>query len=1128
MSELTPDEMRRRRLARLAGIQPSTPVSVPTTSSSISPSASPQTTRNPPPSSLGIEAASMESEATSPSLDTVVMESQPSQTMEIDTEGTEKNSQCQMDVDSGIENMETEDSEVSKPEIKRHRDTSIGSEATEDQILNAVSRVFTVSWKDSTTDTLHLPELGEVIQQQQGSVDFRDVINQILMEVLMKIQGSTDNPLLTLRPVTPAVSPMKSYSSSPRSISPMQLTPDVPKREFVSRCEPVKCKEVNMINYLLDCYERVGIEERTAPKRSSIPPMSDVLSIARNQCVCLTSLVLQGTFSTNRSCVNGTSHLLPYLMSHNLPRGFLPELVQTVCPDWDGFSRVFSPLLQSLHRMMQTVYLDTDDYREPLAILAELCEIKSTSYRPICKLITEQGNWNYPAVSKASGLEVEKLSFLGPFLGLSVFAEDNVHVVEKFFAGPPQMLRADTLNVAYQSLRHRLEYARTELHKIIHAMLVNSDTRDAAMVYLTAALQRNSSRSQLQVDEKLVCGDGFMLNLLSILQKLSFKVVVSKVDPYYPFHPDCRIDFSTETCFNCSTEDLSEWKNTLKKQSPPPWQDPKFPTQCFFLTLYSHHLSIIPIIVKYLRRIRFVRQLSHNIDELERLKSQWEKTAASARNQQLLKTWKSQIQRLQKSKLCADAGVLDPLLLQRCLQCYSQVADYLLSLADPQRSSSSLPNLSDVPMQFRALPEYFLEDLTDFLLFVLQNQPAVLEDISINKIRDVIIVFVCSDCITNPHLKAKVVEVIFYFQPSIQPKADKINELLLNNSTALNYLVPALMKFYTEIETTGASSEFYDKFTVRYHLSIIFKSLWSMQIHKSKFISNANNGKDFVKFVNMLMNDTTFLLDESLDCLKRIHEVQELMDGSEWNTLSKDQQQQKQKDLSVDERQCRSYLTLASETVDMFDYLTTEIKEPFLRPELADRLAAMMNFNLQQLCGPKCKSLKVKTPEKYGWEPKKLLNSLTDIYLHLDCEKFVEANCNDERSYSKALFDDAIARMTKACIKTTSEIEQFRSLQQKIEQVLEKKNQVELDYGEIPDDFKDPLMDTLMSDPVELPSGNIMDRPIIIRHLLNSQTDPFNRQELTEDKLIPATNLKKRIDDWRREKEQSCKKKKSS
>ena len=53
------------------------------------------------------------------------------------------------------------------------------------------------------------------------------------------------------------------------------------------------------------------------------------------------------------------------------------------------------------------------------------------------------------------------------------------------------------------------------------------------------------------------------------------------------------------------------------------------------------------------------------------------------------------------------------------------------------------------------------------------------------------------------------------------------------------------------------------------------------------------------------------------------------------------------------------FFTLARETVDMFHYLTQDIKEPFLRPELVDRLAAMLNFNLKQLCGSKCKNLKV-------------------------------------------------------------------------------------------------------------------------------------------------------------------------
>lgn len=34
--------------------------------------------------------------------------------------------------------------------------------------------------------------------------------------------------------------------------------------------------------------------------------------------------------------------------------------------------------------------------------------------------------------------------------------------------------------------------------------------------------------------------------------------------------------------------------------------------------------------------------------------------------------------------------------------------------------------------------------------------------------------------------------------------------------------------------------------------------------------------------------------------------------------------------------------------------------------------------------------------DKYGWEPRKLLEQLVDIYLHLDSDRFYEAIANDE------------------------------------------------------------------------------------------------------------------------------------
>ena len=50
----------------------------------------------------------------------------------------------------------------------------------------------------------------------------------------------------------------------------------------------------------------------------------------------------------------------------------------------------------------------------------------------------------------------------------------------------------------------------------------------------------------------------------------------------------------------------------------------------------------------------------------------------------------------------------------------------------------------------------------------------------------------------------------------------------------------------------------------------------------------------------------------------------------------------------------------------------------------------MLDFNLQQLCGRKCNTLKVTNPEKYGWDPKHLLDQLTNIYLHLNSKKFAQ------------------------------------------------------------------------------------------------------------------------------------------
>ena len=83
------------------------------------------------------------------------------------------------------------------------------------------------------------------------------------------------------------------------------------------------------------------------------------------------------------------SPLLPFLLNQTFPRNFLEELVLTSYEDGPAFSRIFSPLLQGLVQAMHSTALDSDDFRQPLLVLSELCEVKVNQSRLLCNLVSE-------------------------------------------------------------------------------------------------------------------------------------------------------------------------------------------------------------------------------------------------------------------------------------------------------------------------------------------------------------------------------------------------------------------------------------------------------------------------------------------------------------------------------------------------------------------------------------------------------------------------------------------------------------------------------------------------------------------------------------------------------------------
>lgn len=113
------------------------------------------------------------------------------------------------------------------------------------------------------------------------------------------------------------------------------------------------------------------------------------------------------------------------------------------------------------------------------------------------------------------------------------------------------------------------------------------------------------------------------------------------------------------------------------------------------------------------------------VDELNNTKANWENTAQAARHRQLKKRWMQQIKQLTQAKQCCDIGLLDPYLLSKSMEFYSTVCEFILYQMEDRPIDGPFitqiqPSLLRPTNLFSALPEWYIEDLADFLLFSMQ------------------------------------------------------------------------------------------------------------------------------------------------------------------------------------------------------------------------------------------------------------------------------------------------------------------------------------------------------------------------------------------------------------------------
>jgi ubiquitin conjugation factor E4 B len=475
-----------------------------------------------------------------------------------------------------------------------------------------------------------------------------------------------------------------------------------------------------------------------------------------------------------------------------------------------------------------------------------------------------------------------------------------------------------------------------------------------------------------------------------------------------------------------------------------------------------------------------------------------------------------------------------------------------------ESASAWLVNVDDhTPAQLavlRSIPEHLIDDIMTVLFTVGKTEASYLSAQNLTPVLSLILFFLRRPwAVQSPHLRAKLGQVLFQvflpgsekrredmWAPTVPPDGPQ-NTLLGTHIEAQRYLAPALLLLYGDVERTG----YYEKLTNRRSIMVVLKHLWTLPTHRPAFRGIADvtgggvamdvdsepgnsgivmnsadiSGNYFIRFANGLMNETNALVSTTMEKLSEIRKAQLTMkNAAEWAALGEEGQNQLRERLDGHEREVRGSAELCLETLNMLNYLTSDehIRKPFLMDEILPRFTSMLLSVLHKIVGSKGLEIKVDNMESYKFEPKTMLKEVCQSMAHFsDFAEFHSALANDGFFENGETIRKAIATVGRLNILSAAECGVMQSLYDSTMQVRATVQDLDALTDDAPEEFLDPLLMTLMRDPVLLPtSGNIVDRSTISQHLLNDEMDPFNRAPLKMSAIVPQTELKAKIQAW--------------
>lgn len=856
-------------------------------------------------------------------------------------------------------------------------------------------------------------------------------------------------------------------------------------------------------DWLFGCWKRIMRISKAVKDRSPENKKWTIISEAKRLCMswCILSITSPDVFGAT---YDGVVALADHLLADpdedaGVCHDFLTEVTGRFEED-ESIKEAFVAAVENLSNRLAPMTMDSD-YRRYTAMLRHLIRFK-----PVAVAITESPKFVDKSVPAA---ELEVKTLLGPYFQLSPL---QAQTTQQYFSGPRTMDPGRIRN-SQQSLQMSLRTHQMELFDIVNTLVrASAEARDRVLDWFALIINSNHKRRAMQVDKKTVSSDGFMINITTILDQLCepfMDAQFSKMDrvdiEYLRRHP--RVDIKEETKINADQGHSDEFYQQEVEGSN------NFISECFFLTVAAHHYGTEAARNMLKEMDRSLKHMAKQIEEFETQRHKYINNPAQlTMYENALKKYKNEHDKGLSYKYAVQGVLLDELAQTRSMQFMRFVTVWLLRQVSTHRQfpkqSLTLPLPAEQPDAFRNLPEYFLDVISGNFGFIMYNMPQLISSTQSDELIMLCITFLRnSEYIKNPYLKASLVTILFrgtwtWRQGGRGILADQYNSMPF----ATEHLLHSLMKFFIEAEFMGGHGQFFDKFNVRFEIFQIIKCIWPNTVYRDHLLKEAKvNMEFFVRFVNLLLNDVTFVLDESFTAFHTIYDVSKELSMA-GTSLNQEQRQEKEEIVESAKSRAKSYMQLTNETVTMLKLFTEALADAFTMPEIVQRLADMLDYNLDAMAGPKSSNLKVENLQEYNFNPKALLSEIVDIYLNLgEKENFVLAVARDGRSYKPENFLSAAAVMRKWSLKSPEEFSRWSRLLEKFAKAKEEDEAADADLGEIPDEFLDPLMYTLMEDPVRLPVSKIViDRSTIRSHLLSDPHDPFNRVPLKIEDVLPG------------------------